>query len=245
MVGIWSSLFRKEKRILNGKNTIVGQGCKLGQLEQTLIQNTVKHLSWVFFLKQLTAFSCSLFSQKASSYYVFDIFLSEFFFTDTDDSQERKGGGHLCSSLPFSPLTNIQAFICSFTSEVTTTYFLIAPLVTTRLVVYLLLDEIYHLTVFVWYVKCFAIVFVFLLLLLVFPPTVSGTFELQIGIPNFKNLIVWWIEAVSSCKNWSKNWYLHLYKTKFDKQVHLQELTQTRLLKQVLVTSSRQDHMIN
>ena len=31
--------------------------------------------------------------------------------------------------------------------------------------------------------------------------------------------------------------------TKFDKQVHLQDLTQLRLIKQVLVTSLRQDHV--
>ena len=30
--------------------------------------------------------------------------------------------------------------------------------------------------------------------------------------------------------------------TKFGKQIHLQDLTQMRLIKQVLVTSSRQDH---
>ena len=33
--------------------------------------------------------------------------------------------------------------------------------------------------------------------------------------------------------------------TKFGKQVHLQELIQMRLIKQVLVTSSRQDHVTN
>ena len=31
--------------------------------------------------------------------------------------------------------------------------------------------------------------------------------------------------------------------TKFEKQVHLQDLTQLRLIKQVLVTSLRQDHV--
>ena len=31
--------------------------------------------------------------------------------------------------------------------------------------------------------------------------------------------------------------------TTFDKQVHLQDLTQLRLIKQVLVTSLRQDHV--
>ena len=33
--------------------------------------------------------------------------------------------------------------------------------------------------------------------------------------------------------------------TKFGKQVHLQESSQMRLIKQVLVTSSRQDHVRN
>ena len=33
--------------------------------------------------------------------------------------------------------------------------------------------------------------------------------------------------------------------TEFSKQIHLQELTQMRLIKQVLVTSSRQDHVTN
>ena len=33
--------------------------------------------------------------------------------------------------------------------------------------------------------------------------------------------------------------------TKFGKQVNLQELTQIRLIKQVLVTSSHQDHVTN
>ena len=33
--------------------------------------------------------------------------------------------------------------------------------------------------------------------------------------------------------------------TKFGKQVHLQDLTQMRLIKQVLVTSLRQDHVTN
>ena len=33
--------------------------------------------------------------------------------------------------------------------------------------------------------------------------------------------------------------------TKFGKQVHLQDLTQIKLIKQVLVTSSRQDHVAN
>ena len=33
--------------------------------------------------------------------------------------------------------------------------------------------------------------------------------------------------------------------TKFDKQLHLEEFTQMRLIKQVMVTSSRQDHMTN
>ena len=33
--------------------------------------------------------------------------------------------------------------------------------------------------------------------------------------------------------------------TKFDKQVHLLDLTEMRLIKQVLVTSLRQDHVTN
>ena len=33
--------------------------------------------------------------------------------------------------------------------------------------------------------------------------------------------------------------------TKFDKQVHLQDLTQIRLIKQVPVTSLREDHLRN
>ena len=33
--------------------------------------------------------------------------------------------------------------------------------------------------------------------------------------------------------------------TKFDKQVHLQDLAQMRLIKQVLVKSLRQDHVTN
>ena len=33
--------------------------------------------------------------------------------------------------------------------------------------------------------------------------------------------------------------------TKFGKQVHLQDMTQMRLIKQVLVTPLRQDHVIN
>ena len=42
-----------------------------------------------------------------------------------------------------------------------------------------------------------------------------------------------------------KNWYLHLYKIKSDKQVHLQDMTQIRLIKQVLVTLSRPDQVTN
>ena len=38
---------------------------------------------------------------------------------------------------------------------------------------------------------------------------------------------------------------IKLMATKFDKQVHLQELIQIRLTKQVLVTSSSQDHLTN
>ena len=66
-----------------------------------------------------------------------------------------------------------------------------------------------------------------------------------------------------SCKNWFKNWYIDFCKTydhqiwqactisvrpmitKFGKYVHLQNLTQVRLIKQVLVTSLRQDHVTN
>ena len=50
------------------------------------------------------------------------------------------------------------------------------------------------------------------------------------------------------CKNWYKNWCLHFYKTyitKFGKEVHLQDLIQMRLIKEVLVTSLRQDHVTN
>ena len=38
---------------------------------------------------------------------------------------------------------------------------------------------------------------------------------------------------------------IKLMATKFDKQVHLQELIQIRLTKQMLVTSSSQDHLTN
>ena len=38
---------------------------------------------------------------------------------------------------------------------------------------------------------------------------------------------------------------IKLMATKFDKQVHLQELIQIRLTKQVLVMSSSQDHLTN
>ena len=52
------------------------------------------------------------------------------------------------------------------------------------------------------------------------------------------------------CKNWYKNWHLHFYKTydhQFGRQIHLEqkELTQMRLIKQVLVKSSRQDYVTN
>ena len=38
---------------------------------------------------------------------------------------------------------------------------------------------------------------------------------------------------------------IKLITTKFGKQVHLQDLTQIRLIKQVLVTLLRQDHVTN
>ena len=50
------------------------------------------------------------------------------------------------------------------------------------------------------------------------------------------------------CKNWYKNWYLYSIRpmaTKFGKQVDLEELTQMNLFKQLLVTSSTQDHLTN
>ena len=52
-------------------------------------------------------------------------FLSGFSFTDTDDSQDRRGRGG-SSFIPlyhFHPLTNIQTFICNFACEMTITYF--------------------------------------------------------------------------------------------------------------------------
>ena len=61
---------------------------------------------------------------KGTRFLVF--FLSGFSFTETDDSQdsrERKGGGTSFISLyHFHLLTNIQAFICNFTCEMTITY---------------------------------------------------------------------------------------------------------------------------
>ena len=74
-------------------------------------------------------------------------FLSGFFFTDTDNSQDNRGreGTIFYSTLPLHPLTNIQTFIFNFAlstfQQDDCHIFLIATLVFTRL----LLDEIYHL----------------------------------------------------------------------------------------------------
>ena len=52
------------------------------------------------------------------------IFLSNFSFADTDDSQDSMGneGSIFICLYHFHPLTNIQAF-CNFACEMTTTYF--------------------------------------------------------------------------------------------------------------------------
>ena len=58
-------------------------------------------------------------------------------------TQRMAGEGRAPSSILlyyFHPLTNIQTFICNFEHERNVTFFFIAPLVFTRL----LLDEIYH-----------------------------------------------------------------------------------------------------
>ena len=70
-------------------------------------------------------------------------FLSWFSFTDTDNSQDsrRREGPSFIPLYHFHPLTKIQTFICNFAHEITITYFLIAMLVFTRL----LLAETYHL----------------------------------------------------------------------------------------------------
>ena len=83
----------------------------------------------------------------------------------------------------------------------------------------------------------FAIVQV--LILLVFLPAVSRTSEFKISILDFKNLVIWRI----------KDWYharidvridisifIRPISAKFAREVHLQEFSQMRLIKQVLMT---------
>ena len=52
-------------------------------------------------------------------------FLSRFFFTDTDNSQDSRGkeGTFFIPLYHFHPLTNIQTFMCNFAREMTITYF--------------------------------------------------------------------------------------------------------------------------
>ena len=54
------------------------------------------------------------------------------------------------------------------------------------------------------------------------------------GIPGFKNLVIWWIEAVSYAFFIS----IRPMITTFGKQVHLQILTQRRLIKDVITLRS-------
>ena len=59
-----------------------------------------------------------------------------------------------------------------------------------------------------------------------------------------------WVPLFPShpCKNWYKNYIFISIRsviTKFGKQVHLQDLTQMRLIKQMLVTSLWQDYVTN
>ena len=84
---------------------------------------------------------------------------------------------------------------------------------------------------------------VFFLLFLVFLPAVCWTSELQINIPEFKNLSIW----RTSTGSWAlskvcKNWYLHLQKTN-DHQIRQAgtsrgvDSNETQI-KEVLVTQS-------
>ena len=76
-----------------------------------------------------------------------------------------------------------------------------------------------------------------------FLPAVSGTSKFKLV---FLILKIWkcgglkcWVQHFPrySCKIWYNNWYLYFCKTtKFGKQAHLQDLTQMKLIKQVLVT---------
>ena len=52
-------------------------------------------------------------------------FLSEFSFTDNDDSRDSRGRHRIIFFIPlyhFHPLINIQIFICSFACEMTITF---------------------------------------------------------------------------------------------------------------------------
>ena len=55
--------------------------------------------------------------------------------------QQRKGGVHLYSSLPFAFVLKYLSFVCSFVSDVTTFYFSIA----THVIAKVLIDETYQL----------------------------------------------------------------------------------------------------
>ena len=91
-------------------------------------------------------------------------------------------------------------------------------------------------------------VFFFLLFSCQFCPGFQNYKSLSLILKSL-NMVVRRVEVLRFLrKNWCKNWHYHFHAT-YDHQIWLAcnpgELTQMRLIKLVLVRSSRQDHMTN
>ena len=83
-----------------------------------------------------------------------------------------------------------------------------------------------------------------LLLVLVFSISRVRDFGIIISISDFENSSIWWIDAVQIDLRINISISIRSMIPRFDRQVHLEELTQMRLIKEVLVTSSHHDHVI-
>ena len=82
-------------------------------------------------------------------------------------------------------------------------------------------------------------------LLLVLVVSRVRDFGIIISISDFENPSIWWIDAVQIDLRINISISIRSMIPRFDRQVHLEELTQMRLIKEVLVTSSHHDHVIS